>query len=137
MSERRRIVVDTNTLVSRLLLPRSVPAQAVRRAIDEGVLLVSAATMAELAEVLARAKFDPYVSIEERQQFVRLLGRTAKLVPIVRHVQACRDPKDDKFLEVAVNGEAHLIVSGDGDLLDLGAFQGIPIMTAAAYLKGI
>lgn len=135
MRERRRIVVDTNTLVSRLLLPRSVPAQAVRKAVDGGWLLVSEATMAELAEVLARAKFDPYVSVEERQRFLRLLGRIAEFVPILHRVQACRDPKDDKFLEVAVNGEADLIVSGDGDLLDLVEFQGIPIITAAAYLR--
>jgi uncharacterized protein len=135
VSERRRIVVDTNTLVSRLLLPRSVPAQAVWRAVEEGRLLVSDPTMAELAEVLSRAKFDSYVSVEERQRFIRLLGRIAELVPILHRVQACRDPKDDKFLEVAVNGEAQLIVSGDSDLLDLGAFQGIPIMSPAAYLR--
>lgn len=133
---RRRIVVDTNILVSRLLLPRSVPAQAVRRAVGEGRLLVSEATMGELAEVLARAKLDPYVSIEERQRFLRLLGRIAELVPILHRVEACRDPKDDKFLEVAVNGKAALIVSGDRDLLDVGRFQGIPIVTAAAYLRG-
>src|SRR5437763_719604 len=135
MNERRRIVIDTNTLVSRLLVPRSVPAQAVRKAVDEGRVLVSEATMGELAEVLARAKFDAYVSIEERQQFLRLFGRMAELVQILHRVQACRDPKDDKFLEVAVNGEADLIVSGDGDLLDMGEFQGIPITTPAAYLR--
>ena len=55
---RQRIVVDTNALVGRLLLPSSVPGQAVRRAVDNGILLVSEATMDELADVLARAKFD-------------------------------------------------------------------------------
>ena len=135
MNERRRIVVDTNTLISRLLLPRSIPAQAVRRAVDEGRLLVSEATMGEFANVITRAKFDPYVSLEERQQFLRQLGRTAELVPILHQVQACRDPKDDKFLEVAVNGEADMIVTGDHDLLDLGNVQGIPIITPAAYMQ--
>lgn len=135
MNERRRIVVDTNTLISRLLLPRSIPAQAVRRAVDEGRLLVSEATMGEFANVITRAKFDPYVSLEERQQFLRQLGRIADLVPILHQVQACRDPKDDKFLEVAVNGEADMIVTGDHDLLDLGNVQGIPIITPAAYMQ--
>jgi putative PIN family toxin of toxin-antitoxin system len=135
MSERRRIVVDTNTLVSRLLLPRSVPTQTVRRAADEGRLLVSEATLGELAEVLARAKFDPYVALEERREFLRLLGRIAELVPIRHRVRACRDPKDDRFLELAVNGKADLIVSGDRNPLDMGTFQGIPIVTAAAYLR--
>jgi uncharacterized protein len=90
---RRRIVVNTNILVSRLLLPRSVPAQAVHRAVGDGRLLVSEATIGELAEVLARTKLDPYVSIEERQRFLRLLGRIAELVPILHRIEACRDPK--------------------------------------------
>lgn len=134
MAERLRVVVDTNVLISRLLAPRSVPAEAVRRAVDRGTLLLSEATMAELARVLARSKFDAYVSVEERQQFLRLLGRIVEMVPILHQVQACRDSKDDKFLEVAVNGEADLIVSGDSDLVDMGSFRGIPILTPAAYL---
>lgn len=100
--DRERIVVDTNVLISRLLLPASVSAQAVSKAVDAGQLVVSEATMAELAAVAARAKFDPYLSIAERQEFVRLLGRIAVMVPIVRMVRACRDPRDDKFLEAAV-----------------------------------
>jgi putative PIN family toxin of toxin-antitoxin system len=134
MAERPRIVIDTNVLVSRLLVPRSVPGEAVRRAVDVGTLLVSEATMAELTSVLGRSKLDPYVSIEERQQFLRLLGRIVEMVPILHRVRACRDPKDDKFLEVAVNGEAGLIISGDRDLVDLRAFRGIPVLTPRAYL---
>jgi predicted nucleic acid-binding protein len=60
-----RLVVDTNVLVSRLLAPRSVPARAVRDAADNHRLLASAATLAELADVLARAKFDPYLSLAD------------------------------------------------------------------------
>jgi predicted nucleic acid-binding protein len=48
-------------------------------------------------------------------------------------VTACRDPKGDKFLELAVNGRADLIVSGDADLLVLDTFRGIPIITPAAF----
>jgi putative PIN family toxin of toxin-antitoxin system len=129
-----RIVFDTNTLVSRLLLTDSVPAQAVRKAVNEAQLLVSDATMTELADVLARAKFDAYVSLEDRQQFFRLLGRIAEMVPIVHTVRACRDPRDDKFLELAVNGEAEVVVTGDEDLLALHPFRGIPIITPAAYV---
>jgi uncharacterized protein len=132
---RPRIVVDTNALVSRLLLPSSVSAQAVRKAVDSSTLLVSEATMNELADVLARPKFDRYISLEDRQQFLRLLGRLADFVPIVYPVRACRDPKDDKFLEVALNGEADLILTGDADLLALNPWQGIAIVQPAEYLK--
>jgi putative PIN family toxin of toxin-antitoxin system len=131
---RARIVVDTNTLVSRLLLANSVPAQAVRKAVGEAQLLASDATTTELADVLARPKFDAYVSLEDRQQFIRLLGRVALMVPIVHTVRACRDPRDDKFLELALNGEADLIVTGDEDLLALHPFRGVRIITPAAYV---
>ena len=78
--ELERIVADTNLLVSRLLLPQSLPAKAVRKAVDEGQLLVSEATLEELADVLSRAKFDPYVSLEDRQAFIRVLNRIAERV---------------------------------------------------------
>jgi putative PIN family toxin of toxin-antitoxin system len=134
VTPRERIVVDTNVLVSRLLLPESIAGRAVRSAADAGQLLDSDATMQELAEVVGRAKFDPYLSIAERQEFIRLLGRIVELVPIMRQVRACRDPRDDKFLEVAVNGRADLMITGDRDLLALDPFMGISIVSPAAYL---
>lgn len=135
MRARERIVADTNCLISRLLLPSSVPGRAVRRAVDHGILLVSEATMMELADVLARPKFDRYISLEDRQQFLRLLGRVAEFVAGVYKVSDCRDPKDDKFLEVALNGRADLILTGDADLLILHPWRGIAILSPAQYLK--
>lgn len=136
MQPRQRLVLDTNALVNRLLLPTSVPARAVRKAFDHGQLLVSDATMNELADVLSRKKFDSYVTLGEREHFIRLLGRIAEFVPIVQRIRVWRDPKDDLILEVAVNGSADLIVTGDRDLLSLERFHNIPIVSPAAYLKG-
>jgi putative PIN family toxin of toxin-antitoxin system len=130
----QRIVVDTNALISRLLLPRSVPGQAICKATVTAQLLASDATLAELADVLARPKFAPYVSIQDRQQFIRLLGRVAEMVPITHVIRACRDPRDDKFLELAVNGGAGVIITGDKDLLALNPFRKIAIITPAQYL---
>lgn len=134
MKPRPRVVVDTNALVSRLLLPRSVPGQAVRRAVDEADLLVSDETLDELADVLGRPKFDRYVTIKERQGFILLLGRIAERVPVIQPIRACRDPNDDKFLALAVSGEAGVIVTGDSDLLALHPFRGIAILTPVDYL---
>jgi uncharacterized protein len=134
MKARERVVVDTNALISRLLLPGSDPGQVVREAVAEAQLLASDDTIIELADVLAREKFDPYTTVEERQEFLRLFDRIAERVPIVHIVRACRDPKDDKFLELAVNGEAQLIITGDADLLALHPFRGIHILTPASYL---
>lgn len=131
----KRIVIDNNALISRLLLPASNPAQAIRKAVEIGQLLVSEPVLNELADVLARRKFDPYVSVKNRQQFLRLLGRIAEMVPIIYAVHACRDPHDDKFLELAVNGSADLIITGDKDLLILNPFRTIRIITPARFLE--
>jgi putative PIN family toxin of toxin-antitoxin system len=134
MKARARVVVDTNVLLSRLLVPGSVPAQAVRRAVDQGQILASEATLEELADVLSRPKFDRYLTVSERQQFLRLFMRIAQWVPILHPVQACRDPRDDKFLALAVNGEAGVIITADQDLLVLDPFRDVRILEPAAYL---
>jgi len=134
MTEFLRFVVDTNVLVSRLLAPSSTAARAVDQALAHGNLLGSEETLAELAEVLARPKFDPYVSREDRREFIRMLGGVMQIVPIIRRVAVCRDPRDDKFLELAVAGEAAAIISGDKDLLVLNPWHGIPILTPAAFI---
>lgn len=126
------LVIDTNLWISRLLLPRSVSAQAVDRAIQWGRPLMSDETLAELADVLARPKFDRYVSREDRQQFLLKLGGIVKLVPVIQRVRVSRDPEDDKFLDLALAGQARYLLTGDQDLLVLNPFHGIRIMTPAA-----
>ncbi|MBK9446399.1 MAG: putative toxin-antitoxin system toxin component, PIN family [Betaproteobacteria bacterium] len=129
-----RLVVDTNVLISRLLSPRSVAARAVDLAIAEGRLLVSEATLSELARVLARPKFDRYVEIQDRQEFIRYLSTQVEVVTILQRFRACRDPKDDMFLDVAINGQASTIITGDADLLVLDPFMKIRIVTPAMWV---
>ena len=64
------------------------------------------------------------------------MGRVVEKVNIIRKIQACRDPQDDKFLELAVNGQAEAIITGDQDLLALNPFHSIQIITAGMYLRG-
>lgn len=130
-----RFVIDTNTLVSRMLMPDSIPAKAVSYALNNGKILVSDDTLIEISEVLSRKKFDRYVSIEDRQEFIRLLARISENIEIIRKVKACRDPKDDKFLELAVNGNADMIITGDNDLLVLNPFEKIRIIKPAEMLS--
>jgi putative PIN family toxin of toxin-antitoxin system len=130
----RTLVLDTNLLVSRLLMPTGTAAQAVDRALALGIPLMSAETLAELIEVLSRPKFDKYLTIENRQHFIRLLGGIVRIVPITHRIIACRDPKDDKFLHVALNGGANLILTGDADLLALHPFHGVNIIKPADFL---
>jgi putative PIN family toxin of toxin-antitoxin system len=129
-----RWVFDTNAIVSALLFEQSVPGQAFHTAIDCGSILLSDSTVAELVAVLARKKFKRYLTLEEREQFVSMLVQVAMIVEITEAIRACRDPKDDKFLETALAGKASCLVSGDADLLALNPFRGIPILNPAAFL---
>ncbi len=135
----KRVVVDTNVFVSRLLRYHSIPGRAaemaIHNAIHNAIVLVSQSTMEELADVLAQSKFDRYVTVQERLQFVRLIAQTAEFVPIIHPIRECRDPKDDKFLEVALNGRADVIVTGDGDLMEMNPWRGIAIVSPKEFLN--
>ena len=134
MTSEVRAVVDTAIAVSAVLLPRSVPRQSFDAAATRGRLLVSEMTIAELDEVLRRPKFNKYVPEEKRLEFLAALVREAELVEVVHVVSECRDPKDNKFLELAVSGNASHIISGDADLLVLHPFRGIAIVTPQVFL---
>jgi putative PIN family toxin of toxin-antitoxin system len=131
----KRIVIDTNVYVSRYLRPDSVPGKAVGKAWQESETLISLPTWDELRIVLRRKKFARYVEPETLEAFLRAVWHYAEEVSIPTPIRACRDPRDDKFLEVAVHGRADLIVTGDADLLALHPFQGIAILSPAAYLQ--
>jgi putative PIN family toxin of toxin-antitoxin system len=129
-----RVILDTNVLISRLLIPQSVASRAVSRLLRHTQPLVSEATLGELAQTLARDKFNPYVSLEDRQEFFRLFARVAEWVPVTTTLRVCRDPTDDKFLELAVDGQATLLVTGDKDLLALNPFRTVTIITPSDVL---
>jgi putative PIN family toxin of toxin-antitoxin system len=134
MANAERLVLDTNVVLSALLFPGSPPSQALLKA-QAGQALASDATLLELVEVMARARFDRYVERGLRQRLAAEYMNACETVPILFPIRACRDPRDDKFLEVAVHGRANLIVTGDADLLALSPFRGIAILTPAAYLE--
>ena len=133
MTNDLRSVIDTGVVVSALLLPRSLPRQAFDAA-ARGRLLMSEATTCELDEVLRRPKFNTYLSEEERLMFLVALLREAEMVEVVDVVTACRDPKDNKFLELAVSGHATHIITGDADLLVLHPFRGIAVVNPRSFL---
>lgn len=130
-----RAIFDTNVTVSAALLRRSVPRQGFDQAWAQGRILISAPTVAELNEVLRRDHFDRYVGREKRLAFLASLVGTGELVEVTEVVSDCRDAKDNKFLELALSGEASHIVSGDQDLLVLHPFRGVPILTPRAFLE--
>lgn len=111
MKAEGRYVFDTNVIISALLFEHSTPGQAFYTALAQGEILLSLPVLKELDEVLGRKKFDRYVLREERERFLTTLVKRTTLVEIVEPIQACRDPKDDKFLELAVNGNGTAILN--------------------------
>lgn len=130
-----RCVFDTNVSVSALLFEHSTPARAFYKALNDGKVLLSHDTIAELKEVISRQKFDRYLSQQDRDRFLAMLVLKGEIVEITESICACRDVKDDKFLELAVNGEADWLITGDDDLLVLHPFREVTIVTPAVYLE--
>ena len=116
MATAERIVLDTNVVLSGILFPGSTPHRALLKA-QAGRILASDETLLELIEVLGRRRFDRYVERSIRERLAAEFAHAAEKVQIETAVRACRDPRDDKFLEIAVNGRADLVVTGDADLL--------------------
>ncbi len=134
MTNRVRFVLDTNTTISALLMPRSIPRQAFDAAFALGIVLISQETIAELDDVLRRPKFNRYVQEEDRLRFLATYLSVAQMVEVTAKVTDCSDAKDNKFLELAISGGAACIISGDQDLLTLSPYRGIFVLTPHAFL---
>ncbi len=132
----RPIVIDTGVLVSAAIRPQSVPALALERALLHYEVCASQATFAELQDVLSRSKFDRYASPQMRQAFVDGLWRHLRMVEVNQLVSDCRDPKDDKFLALALAVNAEMIVASDPHLTQMHPWRAIPILPPAAFLVG-
>jgi uncharacterized protein len=131
----RRFVLDTNIIVSAVFFPKGIPLQAMDLAEHLGKILTSETTFSELSAVLRRPRFERYASLADREEFLRDFAENAEFVEIRDSIVACRDPKDDQYLSLAINGRAECIVTGDDDLLVLNPFREIPILTARMFLQ--
>ena len=134
MPNERRLVLDTNVVVSGILFPGSTPAKALLKAQRE-IVLASEETRLELIEVMSRGRFDRYVAREIRQKLTARYINATALVAITSSIRACRDPRDDKFLALAVSGRADAIVTGDADLIAMSPFREIEILGPGDYLE--
>lgn len=137
MAEARRVVLDTNTVLSALLFVngRLVP---LRTAWQLGALtpLLCAQTVEELLRVLAYPKFK--LTSEEREELLAdylPYGEVVAPWQTKPAVPECRDGQDQIFLDLAAVGAAHWLVTGDKDLLDLSGHVQFQIITPAAAIE--
>lgn len=136
----RRVVLDTGTLVSAALRIGSVSQRALLEALATCDLCASAETLVELERVLDREKFDRYLERAARREFVALIRRQVHLFAVrdadLDAVEpACRDPKDNQFLVLALLAEADVLVSSYEDLLVMHPWRGVTIMKPSGFLS--
>jgi putative PIN family toxin of toxin-antitoxin system len=129
-----RLVFDTNIVVSSIAFPGSTPDRALVAA-QSSIMLSSQATLAELIEVIERPVWDRYIGHQLRTRLAPEYMTSCEVISVISSIHACRDPKDDKFLELAIDGQADFIVTGDKDLLALHPFHDIAILTPAQFLE--
>jgi putative PIN family toxin of toxin-antitoxin system len=130
-----RVVIDTNILVSFAIRPSPDFERIFDHMAAHGVCLVSDDTLAELLDVLSRERFRKYLPLDQSIDYVEWYAGISERVIVTDNVVACRDPKDDKFLSLAVSGKADCILAGDRDLLDIVTFDGIPIYRPAEFIR--
>ena len=135
-----KVVVDTNVLLSAVLVPGSVPFALVDRLLAQGCLVFSKATFAEFETRIWKPKFDRYLSIETRQRLLRDFDASARWVAVSAELEAStwsRDSDDDQFIRVALAAGATRLITGDADLLVLHPVETIHILTPRAALDEV
>jgi len=129
MSHMLRVVLDTNVLVSGLIMlgkPRELLSIISRR---ETTLVLSKEILNEFSKVMRRNKFAEYAKEEQVERFIEDIESIAELTELKSHIKVVKDPKDNIVISTAIDGEADIIVSGDHHLLSLKEFRGIKILS--------
>jgi putative PIN family toxin of toxin-antitoxin system len=129
------VIVDTNVLISAALFKNSIPDLALSKALLNGKILVSQNTLQELINTLLKPKLAKYISTKDSFAFVKRIENTALCIDVNETITVCRDPKDNKYLELAISGKADLIITGDADLLVLHPYLGISIITPKYFIE--
>lgn len=129
-----RLILDTNILVSAFVFKSETANIVVRHAAKKHTLLFSESTFKELKSTLLKPKFAEIVELTTIRSFIINLVRIGEFIEPTEEIRVCRDPKDNKFLELASAGTASCIITGDKDLLILNPFRGIKIVSPSDFL---
>jgi len=125
-----RLVLDANVLIA-AFVARGVSAELLEHCVREYELVASAALLEQVRRNLVTKI---RVTAAQADQTVKLLRTRLRMVePIALGAQVCRDADDDVVLGTAIAGQCDAIVSGDKDLLDLGSYREIPIVSPRAF----
>jgi putative PIN family toxin of toxin-antitoxin system len=129
-----RVVIDTSIVISAALQPEGKSYFAFLTALEKFQPLVSFVTYAELVRVFEKPKFKGKITQETKSKILKKLLDKSEMINLSSQFNACRDPNDDMFLHLAIDGKADIILTRDPDLLELHPFQGIPILKPTDFL---
>jgi hypothetical protein len=129
------IVIDTNVLISAGLLPRSKTAKVLALAVAHFVIAQNQDTWHELETRIARPKFDRYFGDSGRLRHLVKIAQSIQGFEVRAAAAARRDKTDDKFIALAIDSGARILISGDPDLKDVQAYEGIEILSPAQFFE--
>ena len=133
----KRVVIDTGVIVSALIKKEGISRIAFLTAIEVCVPLIAVDTLIELEEVLSRPKFNRFFSSEDQVSIIASIIDRGQLIEVNSSVELCRDSTDNKFINLALDGKADVILSGDPDLLSLNSISNILVLNPSDFLVWI
>ena len=129
------IVIDTNVLISAGLLPQSKTAETLALAVEHFVIAQNQDTWHELETRIARPKFDRYFGESGRLRHLVKIAQSIQRFEVSAAVSVSRDKTDDKFIELAIDSGAKILISGDPDLKDVKVYKGIEILSPTQFCE--
>ena len=128
-----KIVIDTNVVIQGVFFgsaPRRILSAVVNRELDA----VATPEIVDEYQEIVDEMIDRKQGRLDRSILVPFLSEL-EMIESTSEIEVCRDPDDDKFISCAIDGKAIIIVSGDKDLLVIGKYEGVEIMTAHDFCK--
>lgn len=129
------IVIDTNVLISAGLLPHSKSAQVLSIAVERFVIAQNDATWHELETRIARQKFDRYFEKDGRLKHMIQIAKSIKKFESIAEIKISIDETDNKFIGLAIDSKANIIISGDPDLKKIQCYEGIEIVSPSIFFE--
>jgi len=131
-----RIILDTNLWISYLISSRHIKLDALI-ASDNFTILYSPELIKEFLTVAERPKFEKYFSADDISDLIEQINSVGELIEIQSDIQLCRDEKDNFLLNLATDGKADFLITGDKDLLEIGEIDSTKILTYREFEDGL
>jgi len=130
-----RLILDTNLWIS-FLISNKYKKLDYLLFNEKCTLLFSYELLEEFIAVSKRPKLREYISGEDTEEILELIHEVAEFIDVVSDLDICRDPKDNFLLELAVDGQADYLLTGDKDLLILEKVGDTRIKKISDFLEG-